>query len=553
MRTKIFHLFAMLLLSQSMMAQESKPYLVTEGLQWGLLSCAMSPPPNQTTLTYRLQGDTIINGKCYLIEHRSKDINLRSWMPTKRFVREENGKVYRKSGNDPEYVLLDYEMNVGDTLRYNDTPNAKDYVYVRLIGVRDTILPNGDGVARRCYDALVGEYVDEVYTEGYNESFVEGIGWLNTGASDHDFFLIGGWQELLHVMKDDKLLYQREEGVYWQGDKVDELPISKKGYGYYYGDNNLYLYTLDETKEVTDSTDYAQWYDKTVLYFDVDTIGPNAFTGATFRQGQILYFTERLNTIFKDAFTDINIELGAGMEWNINDDLTLVFSGKDAPNIDKSNIMNYSDSTYRINFAVPDIEAYVAEDLQWTYTNLITIDDLLRGYVAPENEVVVSDSASVDLDINVNSDSINTDGSVTLYATARPKKEIPVRIGDKGSKDIISRAPAWMRYTIEVVMTDCQGDTLYAEKKLCNAYDACDFVVTLAHYPAGNVVNVYSRSIDQYGNASDWVMKKITLMSVDTITAPEAQDTPYYDLQGRIVAHPTRGIYIKDGKKVILN
>ena len=247
MRTKIFHLFAMLLLSQSMMAQESKPYLVTEGLQWGLLSCAMSPPPNQTTLTYRLQGDTIINGKCYLIEHRSKDINLRSWMPTKRFVREENGKVYRKSGNDPEYVLLDYEMNVGDTLHYNDTPNAKDYVYVRLIGVRDTILPNGDGEARRCYDALVGEYVDEVYTEGYNESFVEGIGWLNTGASDHDFFLIGGWQELLYVMKDDKLLYQREEGVYWQGDKVDELPISKKGYGYYYGDNNLYLYTLDET------------------------------------------------------------------------------------------------------------------------------------------------------------------------------------------------------------------------------------------------------------------------------------------------------------------
>ena len=553
MRTKIFHLFAMLLLSQSMMAQESKPYLVTEGLQWGLLSCAMSPPPNQTTLTYRLQGDTIINGKCYLIEHRSKDINLRSWMPTKRFVREENGKVYRKSGNDPEYVLLDYEMNVGDTLRYNDTPNAKDYVYVRLIGVRDTILPNGDGVARRCYDALVGEYVDEVYTEGYNESFVEGIGWLNTGASDHDFFLIGGWQELLYVMKDDKLLYQREEGVYWQGDKVDELPISKKGYGYYYGDNNLYLYTLDETKEVTDSTDYAQWYDKTVLYFDVDTIGPNAFTGATFRQGQILYFTERLNTIFKDAFTDINIELGAGMEWNINDDLTLVFSGKDAPNIDKSNIMNYSDSTYRINFAVPDIEAYVAEDLQWTYTNLITIDDLLRGYVAPENEVVVSDSASIDLDINVNSDSINTDGSVTLYATARPKKEIPVRIGDKGSKDIISRAPAWMRYTIEVVMTDCQGDTLYAEKKLCNAYDACDFVVTLAHYPAGNVVNVYSRSIDQYGNASDWVMKKITLTSIDTITTPDAPDTPYYDLQGRKVAHPTRGIYIKDGKKVILN
>ena len=27
---------------------------------------------------------------------------------------------------------------------------------------------------------------------------------------------------------------------------------------------------------------------------------------------------------------------------------------------------------------------------------------------------------------------------------------------------------------------------------------------------------------------------------------------PYYDLQGRPVAAPTRGIYIKDGKKVVI-
>ena len=28
--------------------------------------------------------------------------------------------------------------------------------------------------------------------------------------------------------------------------------------------------------------------------------------------------------------------------------------------------------------------------------------------------------------------------------------------------------------------------------------------------------------------------------------------TPYYDLQGRKVANPTHGIYIKDGRKVII-
>jgi hypothetical protein len=30
------------------------------------------------------------------------------------------------------------------------------------------------------------------------------------------------------------------------------------------------------------------------------------------------------------------------------------------------------------------------------------------------------------------------------------------------------------------------------------------------------------------------------------------KDAPYYDLQGRPVAHPTRGVYIRNGKKVIL-
>jgi hypothetical protein len=29
--------------------------------------------------------------------------------------------------------------------------------------------------------------------------------------------------------------------------------------------------------------------------------------------------------------------------------------------------------------------------------------------------------------------------------------------------------------------------------------------------------------------------------------------TPYYDLQGRPVANPTRGIYIKDGKKIAVD
>ena len=309
---------------------------------------------------------------------------------------------------------------------------------------------------------------------------------------------------------------------------------------------------IPSTHTSSRSTDYARWHDKTVLYFDVDTIGPNAFTGATLRQGQILYFTERLNTIFKDAFTGINILRRTSQEARITDDLTLVFAGKNAPNIDKNRIIDYANSTYYVNFVVPDIKTYVAKDLQWTYAyQMMTIDDFIAGYISPENEVAVSDSTGVDLEVGVVDD--GTDNGITVvYATARPKKDIPVRIGDSNGGDIYSRAPAWMRYTVEIKVTDSKGGTLYTEKKQCSAYEECHFETILTSLPEDGIVCVYSRSIDQYGNASDWTMKKIHLMNIDSIAAPE-NHSPYYDLMGREVAHPTRGIYIKDGRKVIVH
>jgi hypothetical protein len=134
---------------------DSKPYLVTEGKEWAICTTGAYPAPNSTTFTYRLQGDTIIDGKRYLVEYESNDIHLTDWKPSGHFMREEDGKVYRKYRRKKETILLDYGMQVGDTLRYNDrtdyygTVYDDNYVYVCLTGIRDTIMPNGDGVPRR--------------------------------------------------------------------------------------------------------------------------------------------------------------------------------------------------------------------------------------------------------------------------------------------------------------------------------------------------------------------------------------------------------------------
>ena len=232
-------------------------------------------------------------------------------------------------------------------------------------------------------------------------------------------------------------------------------------------------------------------------------------------------------------------------------DLCIVFSGDNPPSIDENSIVNYADTTYRITYVVPDLATYIEDDMQWTYSQLVTIDDFIAGYISPENEVAVSDSTGVDLEVGVVDD--GTDNGITVvYATARPKKDIPVRIGDSNGGDIYSRAPAWMRYTVEIKVTDSKGGTLYTEKKQCSAYEECHFEVTLTTLPEDGIVCVYSRSIDQYGNASDWTMQRIHLMSIDNIAVPESHSS-YYDLTGRKVTHPTRGIYIKDGRKVIVH
>ena len=528
----------------------SKTYLVTEGKEWAVCSHGFMPPPNHSTYTYRLQGDTIIDGKRYLKEHVSHDIHLANWKPSGRYLREENGKVYSKFKQKNEQIQLDYNMNVGDTLRYNDqTDNYGDYVYICLTGIRDTIMPNGDGVSRRCYDVDAGQYIAGTYHPcEHQTSFVEGIGWIDWGLGKQLLLTDGGWDELLYVKQGNNLLYQKEKGVWWVGDNVDHRPLKQRGYGLYHSDSYLYAYTINEAEAVTDSTDFARWYDKTVIYFDVDTIGPNAFSGATFRQGQILYFTERLNTIFKDAFTDVNIVPRTSKEMLVSDDLTLVFAGANPPGIDKNHIMDYADSTYHINYVVPDLETYIKNDIQWTYTTLMTIDDFVQGYVSPENEVTVNDSTETNVSLQPGT---NQDGNIDLVVHARPRKEIPVRIGEGENKDIYSRAPAWMRYTMELRITDSEGTELYTGEMQCSAYGECQFNVSFA-CPTNNIIHIYSRSIDMFGRATEWAITTINLdTSISPIVAPNT-DTPYYDLQGRPVANPTRGIYIRNGRKVVM-
>ncbi len=659
MKKRIFGLLMFTCMFQCVMAQpnssEQRPSLVTEGKQWAVYHsnpfCSVHRPG---TVTYQLRGDTVISGKAYKKEWQSLKEDLSDMHPTKCYMREEDGRVYRLDGQGEE-LWFDYNAQLGDTL-------ALGRAYGRVISIYDALLAETDSCQTyKCFELQLGYVSDTTGLVKFKDRSVkvcEVLGVVNSykgsyGLCEHVFDAYQCQYTLLCVHDNNELLYQTHDGCYKEYSYEKPRPTTKHGYGIYYGDSYLYRYIINEGEAVTDSTDFARWNDKTVIYFDVDTVGTSAFTNAIFRQGQILYFTERLNCIMPDAFTDIMMLDDEQAEENPFGDLCIVFNGS-APSIDKSSISNYADTTYHITYVVPDLAAYIKDDIQWTYSQLVTIDDFVRGYISPENEVAVNNSTETD--VNLQPDT-NQDGNIALVVHTRPRKDIPVRIGEGENKDIYSRAPAWMRYTIELRITDTEGTELYAGEMQCSAYGECQFNVSFA-CPANNIIYIYSRSIDMFGRATEWSKERINLKeyeyegdyvtdaNVDLNNTADADgltatigtdsiritgyyssncdgglycaaiargnnielifhdgatancidfhhvdfmiprfsdeikridviepyplevtinnvssvtdidnpvtDAPYYDLQGRPVANPTRGIYIKDGRKVVL-
>ena len=47
------------------------------------------------------------------------------------------------------------------------------------------------------------------------------------------------------------------------------------------------------------------------------------------------------------------------------------------------------------------------------------------------------------------------------------------------------------------------------------------------------------------------VVKDETVDAINTITEEDDDNAPIYDLQGRRVHQPTKGIFIRNGKKII--
>ena len=201
--------------------QKPKTYLITEGKQWAhYITQTWNEEKPYSTTTFRIQGDTIINGKTYKKVWWSQEEDLSDLRPFPNlYMREEKGKVYELSGNDPEKLWFDYTAQVGDTLCFDQgDAYGVEATYGIVTSIDEVVLENSDGELRKRYEVRLGKGLAG-FDKGYDLYVYEDIGVINSpsngyGLSGHTLFNYGSRRVLLYVHGVDKILYRSEEGWY---------------------------------------------------------------------------------------------------------------------------------------------------------------------------------------------------------------------------------------------------------------------------------------------------------------------------------------------------
>ena len=225
-------------------AEEGGLPVVEEGKVWSLRTGLYDFSYSHTEV-FRMEGDTLLNGKTYQKTYRYYDPDFSGGGLYHDFYRQEGDKVFvYRAGEEREYLFLDFGLEAGDTMSANwleeDIPgypfnpnrslgfgqDARKHHFrhrkrpgepndrfgfngkwtFRVNRVSDTVFAN-DETPRRCL--YVDFLEDQCPIMAYRQIWVEGIGTLEYGIWwNRNVIAIGGRQEMLCCELGDMLLYQ---------------------------------------------------------------------------------------------------------------------------------------------------------------------------------------------------------------------------------------------------------------------------------------------------------------------------------------------------------
>ena len=282
------------------------------------------------------------------------------------------------------------------------------------------------------------------------------------------------------------------------------------------------------------------------ILIDVEHVGPYAFMSTKAFESCNLIFSEKLDFIDCTALEGIVIDVLTGHWWEQKDiGAHISFLGTVPPR--KNGLLRNHGNQ---EIAVSDVRDYMAAHSSWAVENITSFN----GGNNAQDSYIGDYTMLASCDVEEGDNGFNN-ATFTIQVPTSSKLHLVDPYSD-GRYEVDSPIDADTPITLTGTIKDDRGNVLCTDKASALPGDTIMLTYTLADIPAGTVCTVITQ-LTAY-DAVLWSVKKsqdfaIGEASMESMQLYDSHTSSYYDLQGRKVANPTRGIYIKDGKKIAVD
>lgn len=315
-------------------------------------------------------------------------------------------------------------------------------------------------------------------------------------------------------------------------------------------DDNLLLYCdtfgiYSTDRKILYKCQHRALNDFESVLIDVEHVGPYAFMSTMAFESCYLLFSERLNFIDCTALEGIYINVLTGHWWEQKDiGAHISFLGTVPPR--KNGLLRNHGNP---EIAVSDVRDYMVAHSSWAVENITSINEDNNAQDSYIGDYTMLASCGVEEE-----DNGFNNATFTIQVPTSDKLHL-IDPHSGGSYEVDSPIDADTPITLTVTITDNKDTVLCSEKVHAFPGDTLTLSRVLTDIPTGTICTVTTQ-LTAY-DAVLWSVKKtqdfaIGEASIESTQMLDSCNSPYYDLQGRPVANPTRGIYIKDGRKVVI-
>lgn len=444
----------------------------------------------------------------------------------------QDGDKYYQNGR----LMFDLGLQVGDTFYVSDDHMKAGLGYI-VTNVGDTVLQ--DGVDRRCVTISPANDLQ------HSDVWVEGIGSLAMGIMDNNFYYSAGMvKELLSYSYGGEVFYDAERKCRQFVDTYYDQMVYVGGSSSYYGmsgtqtingieyvkenggrycyrqdKNKIYCYDLAGGKEHL-VMDFGLEVGETFTLYDGFNVKVEEITDtllSCWGSQQISRKKMLLRGVEQPEFTDTWIEGIGSMRYGLNPptpkEARLLYCTVhiEEGNLSGENFFGGSDDSYTFIFKHQEEGLYFT----WVRFGAEVTEEHFSGH-----DGYMAAFYNNRLEFSLHNDTLHIGGYIGSYCEGG--QYFLIIENGKNIRVSSMKHPGFPD-------ADCIS---------VNRIDADFPGFTQDSYTVNFAGRTYQISRDG--------------TSLTTVEL-KGKDTPYYDLQGRPVANPTRGIYIKDGKKIAVD